>query len=64
MPPRAAAEQHAHSQDVGVAPLGETELLQQLLLVQDLQDGLFEHLHVCFQLGQAGGAGAQKGSVL
>lgn len=45
----------SHSQDLGVAPLAEAELLQPLLVVQDLQDRLLEHPDVRLQLGQAEG---------
>lgn len=49
-----ASGREGHSQDLGVAPLAEAELLQPLLVVQDLQEGLLEHRDVRLQLGQAG----------
>ena len=58
---------HGRKSDVqhpGIGPLGEAELLDDLVLIQDLQHGIFEHPDVRLQLRQAERRkGRQEGNV-
>lgn len=44
-----------HLQHLWVAPFSKTEFINQFILIQDLQQTVFEHFNVCLQLWEAAG---------